>query len=310
MRVTTLVIAKLIGLQGLWVRGFHFQADKARVVVDVVPRRRKPLCGICGRKVRKNKDRYNRYWRHLDLFGVRTYLRYSIRRVVCRRCGVVREKVPWADKGSRFTKSFEQEVAWLAQRTDVSAVANYFRVTWRFPQVRRIIQRVVAEQRDERRELESFFSEREKSVPAMRVITLDQAIGLARPVGPRFPLPGGQSQSGGGCSTTEEEASCGICGRKVRKNKDRYNRYWRHLDLFGVRDLSSLLDPTSGMSAVWSGQRKGALGRQGKPLYQKLRTRGSVAGTEDGRQRRSELFPSDVAFGATDHPASGCRAAG
>ena len=38
-------------------------------------------------------------------------------------------------------------------------------------------------------------------------------------------------------------------------------------------DLSSLLDPTSGMSAVWSGQRKGALGRQGKPLYQKLRTR-------------------------------------
>ena len=143
MRVTTLV-NKLIGLQGLWVRGFHFQADKARVVVDVVPRRRKPLCGICGRKVRKNKDRYNRYWRHLDLFGVRTYL----------------------------------------------------------------------------------------------------------------------------------------------------------------------LDPTSGMSAVWSGQRKGALGRQGKPLYQKLRTRGSVAGTEDGRQRRSELFPSDVAFGATDHPASGCRAAG
>ena len=153
MRVTTLV-NKLIGLQGLWVRGFHFQADKARVVVDVVPRRRKPLCGICGRKVRKNKDRYNRYWRHLDLFGVRTYLRYSIRRVVCRRCGVVREKVPWADKGSRFTKSFEQEVAWLAQRTDVSAVANYFRVTWR--SVRRIIQRVVAEQRDERRELDEL----------------------------------------------------------------------------------------------------------------------------------------------------------
>ena len=47
MRVTTLV-NKLIGLQGLWVRGFHFQADKARVVVDVVPRRRKPLCGICA----------------------------------------------------------------------------------------------------------------------------------------------------------------------------------------------------------------------------------------------------------------------
>ena len=53
-----------------------------------------------------------------------------------------------------LTKSFEQEVAWLAQRTDVSAVANYFRVTWR--SVRRIIQRVVAEQRDERRELDGL----------------------------------------------------------------------------------------------------------------------------------------------------------
>ena len=195
MRVTTLV-NKLIGLQGLWVRGFHFQADKARVVVDVVPRRRKPLCGICGRKVRKNKDRYNRYWRHLDLFGVRTYLRYSIRRVVCRRCGVVREKVPWADKGSRFTKSFEQEVAWLAQK----------RFSCRF---------------------------------------------------------GGDGR-------------CRDCGKR---------RKLRAREAFRER----------------CGQRKGALGRQGKPLYQKLRTRGSVAGTEDERQRRSELFPSDVAFGATDH---------
>ena len=71
MRVTTLV-NKLIGLQGLWVRGCHYQADKARAVVDVVPRRRKPRCGICGRKVRKNKDRSTRYWRHLDLFGIRS----------------------------------------------------------------------------------------------------------------------------------------------------------------------------------------------------------------------------------------------
>ena len=63
-------------------------------------------------------------------------------------------RTAWADKGSRFTKSFEQEVAWLAQRTDVSVVANYFRVTWR--SVRRIIQRVVAEQRDERRELDGL----------------------------------------------------------------------------------------------------------------------------------------------------------
>ena len=55
MRVTTL-INNLIGLQGLWVRGFHYQADKAKAVLDVVPRRRRPRCGVCGGKVRKNKS--------------------------------------------------------------------------------------------------------------------------------------------------------------------------------------------------------------------------------------------------------------
>ena len=92
-------------------------------------------------------------------------------------------------------------------------------------------------------------------------------------MGPRFPLPGGQSQSGGGCSTTEEEASV----RDLRTKGPQEQRSLQSLlaALGPVRspDLSSLLDPTSGMSAVWSGQRKGALGRQGKPLYQKLRTR-------------------------------------
>ena len=92
---------------------------KSRLVLDVVPRTKRARCGGYGQRVRKNKDRARRYWQQLDLFGVRTYFRYSIRRVVCRQCGVVKEQVPWASKGSRFTDSFEQEVAWLAQRMDM-----------------------------------------------------------------------------------------------------------------------------------------------------------------------------------------------
>ena len=57
-------------------------------------------------------------------------------------------------QGKPLYQKLRTRVAWLAQRTDVSAVANYFRVTWR--SVRRIIQRVVAEQRDERRELDGL----------------------------------------------------------------------------------------------------------------------------------------------------------
>lgn len=153
MRVTTL-LNKLMGLQGLWVRTFHLDVEKSRLVLDVVPRTKRARCGGCGQRVRKNKDRARRYWRHLDLFGVRTYFRYSIRRVVCRQCGVVKEQVPWASKGSRFTDSFEQEVAWLAQRVDLSMVEEYFRITWR--SVRRIVQRVVLQHRDEQRQLDGL----------------------------------------------------------------------------------------------------------------------------------------------------------
>lgn len=152
MRITTL-LNKLIGLQGLWVRGFTYQPHRGRVIVDVVPRKKR-RCGQCGRKTRKNKDRSTRHWRHLDLFGTKTFLRYTIRRVVCRRCGVVKEKVPWAERGSRFTVAFEQEVTWLAQRGDLSAVADYFRITWR--SVRRIIRRVVAQKWDERERLDGL----------------------------------------------------------------------------------------------------------------------------------------------------------
>ena len=109
VRISTL-LNKLIGLQGLWVRAVEFQQQKNRVVVDVFPRRyRRHYCGQCGRKVRKRKDRKTRYWRHLNLFGKRTYLRYSIWRVVCRRCGVVTQQVPWAERGSRFTIPFERQ---------------------------------------------------------------------------------------------------------------------------------------------------------------------------------------------------------
>ncbi len=153
MRVTTL-LNKLIALQGLWVRTFHLDVERSRLVLDVVPRKKRARCSGCGKRVRKNKDRAMRYWRHLDLFGVRTYLRYSIRRVVCRQCGIVKEQVPWASKGSRFTDSFEQEVAWLAQRVDLSMVEEYFRITWR--SVRRIVQRTVLRHRDEQRQLDGL----------------------------------------------------------------------------------------------------------------------------------------------------------
>lgn len=140
MRMTT-VLNKLLAAQELWVRDFQIRLEERVVWIGVAPRWRVSRCGCCGRKARRRHDRAWRSWRHLDVFGWRCCLRYRIWRVRCRRCGVRTEKVPWAAPGSRFTDDFEQQVAWLAQRCDLTAVAEYFRISW--SSVRRIVDRVV-----------------------------------------------------------------------------------------------------------------------------------------------------------------------
>jgi len=55
-------------------------------------------------------------------------------------------EVPWARIGSVFTRAFENEVAWMLQRTDQTAVGRYFRISW--CAVGRIARRVVAEHVD------------------------------------------------------------------------------------------------------------------------------------------------------------------
>jgi transposase len=52
-------------------------------------------------------------------------------RVVCRRHGVVVCAVPWARHKSRFTRAFEDQVAWLAVNCSRSAVAELMRIAWR-----------------------------------------------------------------------------------------------------------------------------------------------------------------------------------
>jgi transposase len=71
-----------------------------------------------------------------------TTLVYDLRRVDCRRCGVRAEMVPWADPGSRFTRDFEDHLAYMAQVTDRTTVSTTMRIAWKT--VGQIIGRVVA----------------------------------------------------------------------------------------------------------------------------------------------------------------------
>jgi len=140
VRITT-VLARILALKQTRIRGV--QQEPEGLVLDVTPSTRVPICSGCFKRVRAVHDSYEgRRWRHLDVAGMRLWLRYEIRRVRCGRCGVTVELVPWAEPQSWFTFDFEQHVAYLAQRADKTTISDTMRIAW--ATVGSIIERVVA----------------------------------------------------------------------------------------------------------------------------------------------------------------------
>ena len=128
MRLTS-VVRKLLNLEHTVVTGVAFERDG--LLVDVKPTWRLPRCSECGRRASGRYDLYGgRRWRHLDFGGMKLQLRADMRRVSCPRCGVRIERVPWAETGSHFTRPFEDQVGYLAQRTDKTTVSELMRIAW------------------------------------------------------------------------------------------------------------------------------------------------------------------------------------
>ena len=58
-------------------------------------------------------------------------LRYTLRRVLCPRCGVVIEMGPLVEPKAGFTRDFEDHVAYPAQQASQTTVAATMRIAWR-----------------------------------------------------------------------------------------------------------------------------------------------------------------------------------
>lgn len=140
MRITT-ILARILALKHTRILDVHLEPEG--LVLDAAPTTRVPICSGCLKRVHAVHDTYEgRRWRHLDVAGMRLWLRYEIRRVRCRRCGVTVELVPWAEPQSWFTRDFESHVAYLAQRADKTTLSDMMRIGW--ATVGSIIERVVA----------------------------------------------------------------------------------------------------------------------------------------------------------------------
>ena len=142
MRVST-AFSRLLDLPGVWVRSVGFEPD--RVVVTVALRARRLHCPKCSYSTRhrESKQRHDSVWRHLDLGRWRLEVHARLRRLVCPQHGALVEGVPFARDGARFTRDFENLVAWLATKTDKTATCRLTRIDWRT--IGRVIERVGCE---------------------------------------------------------------------------------------------------------------------------------------------------------------------
>ncbi len=153
VRVTT-AFCRLLRLEGMWVRGVRFGAD--RVVVRVALRRQRLLCPVCGyaTMAREGVQDHESVWRHLDLGVWRLEIRATLRQLRCPEHGVHVEGVPFARHRAGFTRDFDDLVAWLATKADKTTITQLVRIDWQT--IGRIIKRVGEEhlaQADRLREL-------------------------------------------------------------------------------------------------------------------------------------------------------------
>jgi transposase len=135
--------SRLLDLPGVWVRSVRF--EPARVVVTVALRRRRLRCPKCSYSTRhrESKQHHDSVWRHLDLGVWRLEVHARLRRLRCPEHGALVEGVPFARDGARFTRDFEDLVAWLATKTDKTATCRLARIDWQ--SIGRVIERVGGE---------------------------------------------------------------------------------------------------------------------------------------------------------------------
>ena len=127
MRVTT-AFNRMLRLPGASVIDVCFGAEG--VIVTVRLRRRRRVCSGCGQLGGHIHGRRLKRWRHLDLGANRCLIECELRRLWCPDCGARYEAVPWARAGSRYTRDFEDVVAWLAQQMAKTPIAGLLRIAW------------------------------------------------------------------------------------------------------------------------------------------------------------------------------------
>jgi len=92
---------------------------------------RRLKCGRCGRKAAVRNQMRERRWQDLRVLTHPLVIVYAPSRVICPRCGVRVERLPWATPWARVTRPLGRLVALLARKLCWKDVAEHFGLNWK-----------------------------------------------------------------------------------------------------------------------------------------------------------------------------------
>ena len=139
---TTKLWGRLLGVEGFVLDDVHFDNEASAVIVSLHPKaREQKRCPHCHKRCPGyDAGSGRRRWRALDAGVALVFIEAAAPRIKCAEHGVVVAAVPWARHDTGFTRSLEDQTAWLVARTDKTTVSTLMRISWRT--VGRIIERV------------------------------------------------------------------------------------------------------------------------------------------------------------------------
>jgi transposase len=133
MRLVT-ILHRVCRHKGFIYQKPEFFTDGAETAIRVPIRPRegsRPICSGCGER-RPGYDRQaeERLFQFVPLWGMAVFVAYRMRRVECPRCGVVVERVPWAQGKERCTEALAWFLTFWAKLLSWQQVAQTFGVSW------------------------------------------------------------------------------------------------------------------------------------------------------------------------------------
>ena len=127
------ILDTFLGINGYTVdaQKTDFRHEKMTAIIEIRSSdRTRAVCDGCGIAVTVIKDKGCRLYRDKPVFDWTVYLRVDRRRVVCPRCGVRSERLPFVEGRSRFTKRFERMVFNDSMDQTIAAAAVKHGISW------------------------------------------------------------------------------------------------------------------------------------------------------------------------------------